>query len=147
MMNTHLGARRHLTGRADTPKTASDTGNPWTVSDAPARVWDMTENTVTQPLSTIEQAEDAIESVEATLAPLREFLESLKADRDAIADKPQIPALLTVSQASTYLSLSRSTLYLLIDEGLPTIKIGGSARLRTEDLSEFIAVRRSTKAA
>ncbi len=58
-------------------------------------------------------------------------------------DDATAPALLvTIRQASTMLSISRSSIYLLIESGqLISIHIGRSVRLPVDQLEQFIADR------
>ena len=50
------------------------------------------------------------------------------------------PLLMTIDQAAEALSLSRSTVQRLINSGLlPSVKVGGSRRIPTSAVSEYVA--------
>jgi excisionase family DNA binding protein len=54
------------------------------------------------------------------------------------------PLLVTIRQASVMLSISRSSIYLLMDSGqLIPIRIGRSVRLAVDQLEQFIADRQN----
>jgi excisionase family DNA binding protein len=52
------------------------------------------------------------------------------------------PLLVTIRQASAMLSISRSSIYLLIESGqLTPVRIGRSVRLPVDQLEQFVADR------
>ncbi len=54
------------------------------------------------------------------------------------------PVLLTIRETVERTTLSRRTIYSLIQSGaLPSVKIGGARRVREVDLERFIAERRT----
>ncbi|WP_194165006.1 helix-turn-helix domain-containing protein [Pseudactinotalea sp. HY160] len=53
------------------------------------------------------------------------------------------PRLLTVEEAGTYMGISRSSVYKLInDDALPTVEIVGKTRIDREQLDDWISARR-----
>jgi excisionase family DNA binding protein len=60
---------------------------------------------------------------------------------EAIPDKGEVPMklLLTISEATHVLAISRSKLYDLLNSGhLPSVHIGRSRRVRMQDIEEFV---------
>ena len=60
---------------------------------------------------------------------------------EAMPDKGAVPMklLLTISEATHVLAISRSKLYELLNSGhLPSIHIGRSRRVRMKDIEEFV---------
>ncbi|MHB8598855.1 MAG: helix-turn-helix domain-containing protein [Ktedonobacteraceae bacterium] len=47
-------------------------------------------------------------------------------------------SLLTVAQVCTILGIGRTKFYTLLDQGLPTIKLGGSRRIRQASLERWL---------
>jgi excisionase family DNA binding protein len=53
--------------------------------------------------------------------------------------------LLTVSEAARFLSIGRSSIYVLMRDGaLPSVKVGRSRRVRTSDLRDYVRLLRVT---
>jgi excisionase family DNA binding protein len=62
---------------------------------------------------------------------------------EAMPDKGAVPMklLLTISEATHVLAISRSKIYELLNSGnLPSVHIGRSRRIRMTDLEEFVKV-------
>ena len=96
-------------------------------------------------LDTIDELATVADELASRVKDLQEQVAGLREHaRHAPAAGPA-PELLKVTEATTYLGVSRSTLYQLIDQGLPTVKFGAATRLRKADLDTFIETRLVTR--
>ena len=56
-----------------------------------------------------------------------------------VQSQPSAVQLMTISEACRRLEISRSTFYNLVAEGkIPLRKVGGSSRVRSDELDDFI---------
>lgn len=56
-----------------------------------------------------------------------------------VQSRPSAVQLMTISEACRRLEISRSTFYNLVAEGkIPLRKVGGSSRVRSDELDDFI---------
>jgi excisionase family DNA binding protein len=59
-------------------------------------------------------------------------------------DTPSHDGVWTVEDVMRFLKLSRTTIYELMDEGLPSVKIGGSRRFDRRDIVQWWEERKKS---
>jgi len=91
-------------------------------------------------LITNSMSEAQLSAIRAHLQDLRRALDGLEATLDDIQEAPAPhPTLLTISEASRRLHVSRGTLYKMIHQGtIEPVAVGNTSRVRSSDLDRLL---------
>lgn len=84
--------------------------------------------------------ETQLSAIRARLQDIRRALDGLEAILDDVREAPAShPTLLTISEASRRLDVSRGTLYKMIRQGtIEPVAVGNTSRVRSSDLDRLL---------